>query len=562
MLSFIVFTLATATNATDADNNQTDHIIFREKGTYIKTHATIHVVADLDFGYLRNHCDDLTRPTLNETVSAQDWSTYQALVRTISSACHEVDQMTVHPISVTHRYPRDIPETGKTTNKTTDTHNRVTRQLWAAVAAFTSIFGLYEAVQVHQLHESLKHIEDTQHHQNTILREQSNRLNIMRSYVGNLSADLAKILKVEANITSDINHGRWLRDRLANAREFSVYVSQISGGIQELHHGRLGTTILSRDMVKRTLAKLQKQARTMDGDLIIDHVDDFYRLPITLVSNEPFKIQVLIHVGVAKEKLRLLRYQPSPVVVRQGDRNVALEIIPRLSLLVHNENLHQEISDSDLDECQRYGNTYVCEGPAAFHTQLRRTCLGSLFIGDIPSVRDLCFTRQTNTSWHAEALPDNHLALYFRDPTSLQIVCPKKPRKNIVLSGSHKILLPSNCSVMGQDLRITSRVDVLLVAPLVSTPTWDPVVFLEGRTVREIHDIRAHLHSLDIPPADNIRLMLQQEDREVELRGEIDQSQRHRVIGYILFIIAATTLTGCLVRYVYLYFRAKSVRLL
>ena len=56
--------------------------------------------------------------------------------------------------------------------------------------------------------------------------------------------------------------------------------------------------------------------------------------------------------------------------------------------------------------------------------------------------------------------------------------------------------------------------------------------------------------------------MLQQESREVELRGDIDQSQRHRVIGYILFIVAATTLTGCLVRYVYLYFRAKSVRLL
>ena len=82
------------------------------------------------------------------------------------------------------------------------------------------------------------------------------------------------------------------------------------------------------------------------------------------------------------------------------------------------------------------------------------------------------------------------------------------------------MLLPSNCSVMGQDLRITSRVDVLLAAPLVSTPTWDPVVFLEGRTVQEIRDSCAHLHSLEIPLVDDIPLMLQQEVREVELRED------------------------------------------
>ena len=156
MLTFIVFTLAT--NATDTDINQTDHIIFREKGIYIKTHATIHVVADLDFDYLRHHCDYLTRPTINESVDASNWSVHQALVRTISSACHEVDQMTVHPISVAHRYPRNLPKTNNATTPTEDTHHRVTRQLWAAVAAFTSIFGLYEAAQVHQLHESLKQV--------------------------------------------------------------------------------------------------------------------------------------------------------------------------------------------------------------------------------------------------------------------------------------------------------------------------------------------------------------------------------------------------------------------
>ena len=125
----------------------------------------------------------------------------------------------------------------------------------------------------------------------------------MRSFVGNLSYDLFKILGVEANMISEINRLLWLWDWLSNAREFAVYVSQISGRLQELHHGRLGTTILSRDMVKRTLVNLQKQAKTMDGVIIIDHVDDFYRLPITPISNKPCKIQVLIQVGVSKERL-------------------------------------------------------------------------------------------------------------------------------------------------------------------------------------------------------------------------------------------------------------------
>ena len=103
-------------------------------------------------------------------------------------------------------------------------------------------------------------------------------------------------------MTLEINRGLWLQNRLSNAENLR-YTSPKSGGIQELHHGRLGTTILSRDMVKRTLANLQKQAKTMDGDIIIDHVDNFYRLPITLISNKPFKLQVLIHVGVPDQSL-------------------------------------------------------------------------------------------------------------------------------------------------------------------------------------------------------------------------------------------------------------------
>ena len=530
---FRVTSAETRSTNTNNTSNTTNHVIFVEIGTYVRTHATIHVAVNLNFTGLKTHCNQLRNTNTNLTsLVPRAKRILGVLNRVVNSTCQDVDQLT---------------DQG---------HERQTRQIWAAAALVTGAFGIYEAVEVHRLHQQLKETNEKQQHLTTLLRHQDSRINHMAEHVNTLTEELAHTLANEALIASEQDQIYWLRDLVANAREFGTYVNRATQGMQDLHHGHLSTSIISREIAREILGKLQRQAEKLEGKLIVNNSDDLYQLPITVVYPDAGQVQLLIHVGVAKETLQLLRYVPSPLVVQQDGRSVALAISPSKTLLAHDENLHQEISESDLSTCQRNGNSYVCRGPAAYHTQLCRTCLGALFTGDVDAIKDLCPMHQTNTTWHAEALPNNQVAVYFRDSTNLQVTCKGQFRKNIILQGSHTIQLPANCSLTGHDLRITSREDILLRVPNITPPLWDPADFLQGKTTTEIQRIRARLDQMRLRPEKDVTDMLQQDEREQRRRQEQQQTEHHHYLLYMATGFNVVVLIYLVVRFVLLYHRA------
>jgi hypothetical protein len=520
ILAFFVLLLASNVRS---ENKLDANLVFKNVGTLFSAHATIQLVLEVDLSFLRRHCDTLRDQTKNNNDDAFSSPPslnrqYRALLRLTDSTCHEVDQLS----AVEH-------------------HHRQERQIWMAAAAFTSIFSLYEAVQVHHLANEVKELGQQQHRLAGVLQHQQGRLNKIEENVAQQAKDLADMLDVEQAQTT-LDHKRfWLQERTSHVLEFANDVHQATQGLQEARRGHLSPFFFAKKESVTTFACLQQRAVQLGGRLPFDHAEDLYRVPITTVTGKAHQYQLLVHVPVTRGRLRLYRYRPSPVIIKDEDgRAVTLVVKADKTLLAHNDQEHQELSDADLMACDRNGNTYVCAGPTAFHTQLHGSCLGALFSGDAKHVRQLCPVQQSNVSWYAENVDEGKLALYFREPTHVGIVCKGAPRNNTILHGNVIIHLAANCTLDATDLRITATSDALLRLPVDLRQAWGAEDFLEGTTPQRVQEIRARLQERQRLPEGGLR-DLQRQETEINIE---EQVQKNNVASHLYLVLLTSVLMG------------------
>jgi hypothetical protein len=167
----------------------------------------------------------------------------------------------------------------------------------------------------------------------------------------------------------------------------------------------------------------------------------------------------------------------------------------------------------------------------------------------------LCPVRQTNITWTAESLDSHQVAVYFRDKTNLQTICPGHARHNQDLQGHHVLNLTADCSLTGMDLRINARTDILLQVPVATHPKWDTDELLVGRTPKEILEVRRHLQQRNVHPADEVEHMLQQEAAITEEGDDEDWDAAHRYALYVAAALVVVTGLFLLYRYGRMYIR-------
>ena len=510
-----------------------NNIVFTHVGTFVRTHGMVHVAVDLDVKYLRDHCDELQKPLINESHYHSDAPrVLKRLKQSIKTTCEDVDQLTSF-----------LPKVQ---------HGRYERQVFAAVAGITSMFGLYNTVRIHQVSSRLDRYQAVMQGQATVIGHLASRVTEVKEHVHHLDEDLVNILKRQETMRLYQDREHWLWSFVDHVREFATHVSRLHNGFHHLHQGHVTTDILTKAMAKDILDKVTIQGRALDGHPIVDTPEDLMRLPVTVTADAPFCFRVILHVGITKEALQLKRYRPMPLIIGEGEHQVAVRVSPENTLLAVSDNVHQEIAEEELNSCLRLGNTYVCERPIGFHTQLHKTCLGALYLGDIRPVRDLCTTRLTNTTWAAEALPDEQVALYFRDRTAAQISCPKKPRRNIFLQGNQVLPLPTNCSIVAQDLQVTGRTDVFVQEPHVAPPAWNMEDLLEGKSAEDIKNIEATIQRLQQQPPPELPQLVQLADRLDGEERDRAVTQWHRRAFYALLGLNVLVLVVAVGRYVVL----------
>ena len=467
-----------------------------------RTHATVHASINVNLTYLVDHCQALQD---QHALTPKTTNHFRAVQRQLDQVCSNINDLGM------------------------ETDERQKRQIFAAIAVgFTSIFGLYGATQIHRLDHRIEDLSTAQLRRDAILVHNSNRLQQVELHLQEQRDAINTALGAQHQLHQQLDDYAWALETMAHVQELAFYANQIAQGVQAASQGHLTTAILSKKDASFLLRKIRRLADELGGVPIITSREDLYRLPVTVNTVGKHHLRLLLHTGVAREQLRLYRYKPTPMVVQDHTGETTIIIRPVRTILAENDQVHQELDETDLAACTRRGNTYVCQGPAVFHTQLRKTCLGALFAGDLEQVHALCPVETTDTAWAVESMANNQVATYFRNKTTLQLSCPDRERVNSYVQGNQLITIPTNCSLLGDDLRVDSHSDVLLEAPTTTYPFWNSSEFLRGETPHGITTVQAALRHSSIRPATNIEDLLGQDQH---LREAI----RHREQGHQLF---------------------------
>ena len=479
---------ADAAQAAHHQENRRDSIIFADLGVLFRTHATVHASINVNLTYLVDHCQALQdQHTLTPTTNNH----FRSVQRLLTQVCSNIGDLGMEV---------DV--------------QRKKRQILAAIAlGFTSVFGLYNAAQIHRIDHQIEDLGAAQLRRDAILVHNSNRLQQVETSLNEQREAINTALGAEQQLRKELDDHTWVMETMAHVQELAYFSNQITQGIQAAYQGHLTTAILSKKDASFLMRKIRRLANELGGMPIITSREDLYRLPVTIATIGPHHLRLLLHTGVSRDPLRLYRYRPTPIVIHDHTGETTIIISPARTLLAHNDRLHQELDETDLASCTRRGNTYVCQGPSVFHTQLRKTCLGALFAGDLEQVHARCPVTTTNTTWAVESMANNKVATYFRDRTTLQLSCEGQERQNSYARGSQLITIPTNCSLLGDDLQVDSHSDILLEAPTTTYPFWNTSEFLRGQTPRGITDIKTALRHSNIRPATSIEDLMGQDQQ-------------------------------------------------
>jgi hypothetical protein len=145
----------------------------------------------------------------------------------------------------------------------------------------------------------------------------------------------------------------------------------------------------------------------------------------------------------------LFKLIPLPVHFNfSGNVSVTPEVRNENMIAVGHSQLYQVISSSDLQTCNKMGETYFCKGRNVLLTDLTKTCLRALYLADAKNIQDRCKFSIGGAQEKVFRLDSNTYVVYSLGKINTNHVCPKaKSISAIQISSGPTIQINPSCYV-------------------------------------------------------------------------------------------------------------------
>jgi hypothetical protein len=124
--------------------------------------------------------------------------------------------------------------------------------------------------------------------------------------------------------------------------------------------------------------------------------------------------------------MQLYEFIPLPVHFNfSGNVSVTPEVGNNNMIAVGHSQSYQIISSSNLQTCNKMGETYLCKGRNVLLTDLTKTCLGALYLANAKDIQDRCKFSIGGAQEKIFRLDSNTHVVYSLGKINTNHVCPK-----------------------------------------------------------------------------------------------------------------------------------------
>ncbi len=258
-----------------------------------------------------------------------------------------------------------------------------------------------------------------------------------------------------------INKGHFAKMTDFMEQKFGTAVAISERLIRTAYSNRLSPGALQLDALLEIVCYVNEVATNSDMLSFIHKLSDLFLVETSYVYKPDEKTYVLIlHVPLVTPHnlMPLFEFIPLPVYFNfTSNVTVTPEVGPNNMIAIGHSESYQLLSSSDLQDCNKLGDTYFCKGRNVLLKDLTKTCLGALYLADHSNIQIKCKFTVDGAQEKILRLDSHTYVVYSLGKISTNQVCPKaKSISAVQISSGQTIRVNPSCYIRTMDHIITA----------------------------------------------------------------------------------------------------------
>jgi hypothetical protein len=300
-------------------------------------------------------------------------------------------------------------------------------------------------------------------------------------------------------------------------RQLEHRLDQFTSFVSHLQDRRLSPTWFTKQQLKKIHEDVLAHAKRNSLTPLPVHLSDYFQLDVSYVKTQDY-LTAIIHVpaSATPTTFKVYRYIPFPIPF---NNNHILQIHAQDDIIaVGPNNAHKILSQSQLANCHKHYQKYICESPLITHTSFSSSCVGSLMDHNHIGIQNHCSLHTFPSQEMVFQTATNSFAIYSPDTFTGRGHCLNGTSMSALISRITKVQVPSGCSLTLRHHVITVPVNVIAAGqPWVQQTKWDTL------------DIPKKLFANEIKRRNDIQRLFAEDD---EVRSVVE-SQLNTSLVYL-----------------------------
>ena len=226
-------------------------------------------------------------------------------------------------------------------------------------------------------------------------------------------------------------------------------VTRIQATVQQAQINRLSTSLLQGHTINKMFEFLGKAAESRGMKLMIQKPVDLFQIEMSYFYRpQDKKLNLFLHVPMVHSDnlLHFFKLVPFPISnAIKSNYSMTLKLEHQL-IAVGADHQFQLVNELDLQSCDKYGTSYLCQGRHTTRTDLENTCLGALYLEKWSVITKLCKFEFIPAAEHVFRLSSNKWIVSAPDTFSTTVKC-NKVFTTVNLKHLTIVTVPEGCSM-------------------------------------------------------------------------------------------------------------------
>lgn len=360
------------------------------------------------------------------------------------------------------------------------------------IAIAATAMGLYNRKQLESLREELFNVKSNTKRLFSITQDLTLGLQQVEVAMNTIRTTL--ILIVASNPTMIDARMTRIENQLRHRIQAATHA------IQAALQGRFSIDYLDPKSVGRLFRDVQKHAKDLQCELLIEHHVDLFQVETSLLFDGKDG-HLILHLPMAPKEgqLRLFRLHPFPLPLFDDQYLIPDVKNDVIAISSTDERLNIQMAAAELLSCHRMGQLFLCDNFGVLSRRFNQTCLGALYFSLFSEAEKLCRFRVVPAEEQVYQVHKGEFVVYSPNPTTVNIRCRNGTASEKHLrKGTQRFTLSKGCSADLDLHKVIADYSTDLGNSItVYDWDWDSVAFMDGKD-KELQAALEHLQHVKI----------------------------------------------------------------